>query len=113
MAAEPTEMCRICVSNLLIYSFFCCVPAVCRGHAEVAPARTPGCLKWSRSTTSVMTRTTKTMMETATGMTRTKGDLVRHSLTCATPVCTYLFFPAMSVLPAAFSDIWKHFSPVF
>lgn len=98
-AAEPTAMCHVCVSNLLIYSFICCVPAVGRGHAEVASACTSQCLKWSRSTTSVMTT------ETATGMMKMNGDLVRHSLTCTAPVCAYLFFPGLSVLPAAFSGI--------
>lgn len=108
--AEPTDTCRICISHL-IYSLTSCVSAVCRGHAEVAPACTSGCLDWSRSTTSVM-MTVKMMMET-TGMTKMKGDLVRHSLTYSTPACDYSFFPAMSILPAAFADIWKHFPLVF
>lgn len=113
--AAPADTCRICVSHLLIYSPTSCLSAVCRGHAEVALACTSGCLRWSRSTTSAMTTTTtvkKTMTE-ATEMTKMKGDMVRHGLANGAPACNYLFFPGVSVLPAAFAEIWKHFPPVF
>lgn len=81
--AKSAQLCRVGVSHLLIYSLTSCVSAVCRRHAEVAPPCTSGCLKWSRSTTSVMMRTMEMMMET-TGMTKMKGEPVRHNLTFIT-----------------------------